>query len=458
MLEIILKKFPLFTALTNKNNDSLKNKLIKGTAGSFGLKIASNALAFLMSIIFARFLGKAGLGIYMYATTWANLLSVPATIGIDRLVVKEIAVYRAKSQWELMAGLLRGSNLLVSSASIAIAIIATAIVLNVQGDIDETVVIAVAMAMITVPIASLRNLRSGAMRGLNRVVLGQVPDSLLAPLIVVCLTCLTYLLFPENFNVFWLLGIKITAITITFFIGSWWLLKSLPSEVKQAKPQYVWKKWLVAGLPFMFLGTVELVYSRIDIVMLGSIKDVQAVGTYTIIVGITQLAVFIHYSANSALAPNIASLYSENKLKQLEQIVRRSLVIVFLLSLMIAGTVMGLGKYILAIFGSEFISGRTAMNILIAGQLFEAFTGPVGLLLSMTGHQKYIAFSTGASAVLNIILNAILIPRWGINGAAAATSASIIVINIANVILVQKKLGISLYSLNLKRIFKSSSN
>ena len=409
-----------------------------------------------MSVIFARFLGKAGLGIYVYATTWANLLSVPATMGIDRLIVKEIAVYRAKSQWELMAGLLRGSNLLISSASISLAVIATAFVLNTKGSTDKTIAIAVAIAMITVPIASLRNLRLGAMRGLNRVVLGQVPDSLLAPLIVVVLTCLSYLLFPESFNVFWLLGIKISAITITFFIGSWWLLKSIPPEVKQIQPKYIWKKWLVSGLPFMFLGTVELVYSRIDIVMLGSIKGVQAVGTYTIIVGITQLAVFVHYSANSALAPTIASLYSENKFEQLEQIVRRSLLVVFSLSLLIAVTMMGLGKYILAIFGSEFISGRAAMNILIIGQLFEAFTGPVGLLLSMTGHQKYIAGSTAASAVLNVILNAFFIPRWGINGAAAATAISITVINIFNVILVKKMVGISLYSLNLKKMFGSS--
>lgn len=92
MLKVIAKKIKPILALTEKNNHSLKNRVIKGVAGSFGLKIASSGIAFIMSIIFARFLGTAGLGTYSYATTWANLLSIPATLGIDQLIVREIAI------------------------------------------------------------------------------------------------------------------------------------------------------------------------------------------------------------------------------------------------------------------------------------------------------------------------------------------------------------------------------
>ncbi|MEL6441903.1 MAG: flippase [Cyanobacteria bacterium J06621_8] len=450
MLKVIANKIQSVSALTEKNNHSLKNRLIKGAAGSFGLKVASSGITFLMSIIFARFLGTAGLGTYSYATTWANLLSIPATLGIDKLIVRDIAIYRAKSRWELMAGLLRWSNLVVLAFSIGLTLVATMVVWGIRGDSDPTVFIAVALAMVTIPIASLRNLRLGAMRGLHRVVIGQIPNAIFAPTIILSLTSLAYMLFPQNSSVFWVLGFKIIAIVVTFFISSLWLWRSLPKEVKQVKPQVKGKEWLTAALPFMFLGTTQLINSKLDLIMLGGFKGVQAVGIYTVIAGIAQLTAFIHHSVLSVLAPNIATLYSEGKLKQLEKLVQKSVMAVFLISLLIGGTIILLGNYLLLIFGSGFLPGRTAMNILIVGQIFNALTGPVGLLLNMTGYQNYTAIAVGISAVLNAVLNFLLIPQWGINGAAVATTTSLIIINIVKVILMQKKLNISLYSPRFK--------
>ncbi|MGL5943949.1 MAG: flippase [Waterburya sp.] len=445
MLKAIAKKIRPIWSSKVEDNQSLKNKLLKGAAGSFGLKIASSGLAFVMSILLARFLGTVGLGTYSYATTWANLLGIPATLGTDQLIIREIAVYRSKYEWKLMGGLLRWANLIVLASSIAFAIIAGIIVWNLKINSEPEIVWAVIFAMITIPIISLRSLRLGAMKGLHRIVLGQIPDSLFAPVIIIVLTSGCYWLFSDDFNVFWVLIIKIIATLITFFIGSTWLWRSLPAPIKQIKPEYKSKQWLFNALPFMFLGTVQLINSRIDIIMLGEIKDVRSVGIYTVILGITELTVFIHHAANSVLGPTIATLYSEGKLKQLEKIISKSILLVFSISLLIGITMIVSGKYLLLIFGSEFIPGYMAMNILIVGQMFNALTGPVGLLLNMTGHQNYTAIAVAFSAVLNIILNFILIPQWGINGAAVATAISLFVINIINIIFVHKTLNISLY-------------
>jgi O-antigen/teichoic acid export membrane protein len=445
MLKAIAKKIQPIWSSTARDNQSLKNKLLKGAAGSFGLKIVSSGLAFVMSILFARFLGTVGLGTYSYATTWANLLSIPATLGIDQLIVREIAIYQSKSEWKLIGGLLRWANLIVLASSIAFAIIAGVIVWNLKSNSDPEIVWAVVLAMITIPIISLRSLRLGAMKGLHKIVLGQMPDSLFAPVLIITLSSACYWLFSDSFNVFWVLTVKIVATLITFFIGSVWLWRSLPAPVKQIKPEYRSKQWLFNALPFMFLGTVQLINSRIDIIMLGEIKGIEPVGIYTVIVGITELTVFIHHAANSVLGPTIATLYSEGKVKQLEKIIGKSVLIVFSISLLIGLAMILLGKYLLLIFGSEFIPGYTAMNILIVGQMFNALTGPVGLLLNMTGHQNYTAIAIASSAFLNIILNFILIPHWGIKGAAIATTISLFIINIINVIFVKKTLNISLF-------------
>ena len=436
---------------SQESNNSLRNKLIKGAVGSLGVKIISSALAFAMSIIFARFLGTSGLGTYSYATSWATLLGIPAALGLNLLMVREIAVYRNKGQYSLMKGMLRWSNLIVLFVSIAIALIAVIVSWNLKQESDMTVILAVGLAMIAVPIVSLTSLKLGAMKGLQKVVLGQIPDSVFSPIIIIFLTITAYFLLNDRFNVFWVLGIKIIASIIAFAIGTKWLLESLPAEVSQVTPRYESKKWIANALPFMFLGTSQLLNSRIDILMLGSIEGVKAVGIYTVILGITKMTVFIHQATNNVLAPAIATLYSEGKIKQLESMVRKSMLSVFMVSLVIGGILMLLGNQVLSIFGEEFLPGRTAMNILVVGSIFTSFTGAVGLLLNMTGHQNDTAIAVGSTAILNVILNALLIPRWGMNGAATATTISLILINVMKAISVKKKLGISLYSIGSRK-------
>lgn len=450
MLKVITEKIQLFFTSKGEKN-SLKNKLIKGAAGSLGLKVSSSILSFVMSLVFARFLGRVGLGTYSYANTWAKLLAIPAALGLDQLMIREIAIYRNKAKYGLMGGILRWSNIIVTSCSVCLVILAIIAAWQLQGKSNPELTWAVALAMVTVPIISLRSLRMGAMKGLHKVVLGQTPDSLFSPLIIISLTTAAYFILSDRFSVFWVLGIKIFASIITFVIGTRWLLKSLPKEVKTVAPEYNSKKWLADALPFMFLGTSQLLNSRIDILMLGSIRGVEAVGIYAVLLGITKLNMFVHQAANSALAPNIATLYSEGKIRQLERVIQKSAISVFLVSLIIGGTIMLLGDRFLSIFGEEFLPGRTALNILILGPVFTSFTGAVGLLLNMTGNQNYTAFAVGTSAILNIILNSLLIPLWGINGAATATTTSFIVINIMKVIFVKRKLGISLYSFRNKR-------
>ena len=450
MFKTITEKIKPFWISEGKDN-SLKNKLIKGVAGSFGLKVSSSALAFVMSVILARFLGKAGLGTYSYAMTWANLLGIPAALGLDQLIVREIAVYRSQKKYSLMGGILRWASILVIFSSITVTLIAIAVAWQKQTNSNPTVTIAIAMAMVTVPVISLRNVRLGAMKGLRKVVVGQIPDSLLSPLIIICLVTLSYFLLNERFNVFWVLGIKIVASVVTFAVGTKWLLNSLPPEVSQIAPEYKTKKWLADALPFMFLGTSQLLNSRIDIIMLGAIKGVDAVGIYAVLLGISKLTVFIHQAANSVLGPTIATLYSEGEMRQLESVVRKSMLSVFAFSLVIGIPLILLGKQVLLIFGAEFIPGRTALAILVVGSIFTSFTGAVGILLNMTGHQNDTAIAVGISAVLNIILNSVLIPIWGINGAATATTTSLILINIIKAISVKRKLGISLYSFGSKK-------
>ncbi len=82
---------------------------------------------------------------------------------------------------------------------------------------------------------------------------------------------------------------------------------------------------------------------------------------------------------------------------------------------------------ILSLFGSDFTEASWSLKILVTGQMINALCGSVAILMIMTGHQKKSLPVVVCSALINVVLNAILIPSFGIAGAAIATSFTMIV-------------------------------
>ncbi len=101
------------------------------------------------------------------------------------------------------------------------------------------------------------------------------------------------------------------------------------------------------------------------------------------------------------------------------------------------------GGWVLGLFGQPFIVALPCLYIFIFGHVVSAMAGSVGLLLSMTGHHNEVALVTGISVVLNVALNLLLVPHYGIEGAAAATAISLVCWNIVLVFRARKLLGIN---------------
>jgi O-antigen/teichoic acid export membrane protein len=428
--------------LAKNNKGNLKQRLVKGAAGSFGLRIAATGLNFLTGIVLARLLGASGFGMYTYAFTWTQLLSIGATLGLDKLIVREVAIYKTKSAWDLMGGLLRWANqiVLVASVLFTLGAIGVAWGLNIQANSEQFWVFCVAMMLI--PIETLRNLRLAAMTGLDKILMGLLPEWILAPLLLLVLTGLGYALVGEGLTTVWVVIIRVFAAAITLVIGIKLLNQILPKAVKEVTPQYQVKTWLHSALPFMFMGSLYMIKSRTDLVMLGPIQGAQVVGIYFAVAKGAQLIDFVMNAVNTVLAPNIASLYTEGKIEEIEKILIQSSRGVLLISLPIIVGLVGFGYWYLLLFGSEFTQGQNSLIILCVGQTVNVATGSVGLLLSMTGHERYVLISRGGSTVLNVVLNALLIPHWGMEGAAIATASSTILVNLENTIWVRKKIGI----------------
>ena len=98
-------------------------------------------------------------------------------------------------------------------------------------------------------------------------------------------------------------------------------------------------------------------------------------------------------------------------------------------------------QWLMGLFGPQFQSGAVALMILAVGQFIGTAVGSVGSLLSMTGHEPQLRWNVFIGAVLGVGLGVLLIPDYGLIGAAIATSVAVASKNLLCVYQVNRLLG-----------------
>ena len=99
----------------------------------------------------------------------------------------------------------------------------------------------------------------------------------------------------------------------------------------------------------------------------------------------------------------------------------------------------------LNLWGQEFVSAYSILIVLAIGQFVNISTGSCCLLLVMTGHEKIHSYISFCSLLMNVVLNIVLIIRFGALGAAIATATTVIFENFFKLILAKRKTSISLF-------------
>jgi O-antigen/teichoic acid export membrane protein len=418
-------------------------RVVRAATGTFGVRIASTGLSFVISILLARLLGVEAYGIYSYVTAWVALLAVPTSFGLDRLLVRDIAVYRTRSEWSLLKGLVRWANRTAWLASLTVALLATAVLWGLDSSLNFGTSGALWIGLVTLPFVTLLDLRQAALQGLNHVVTALLPDFFIRPVSLILFLGCVYLFIGANLNAQWALSLNILAAMLALLIATVLLHERVPLPAKEASPTYQTKIWVRTAVPMMFISGMHVINHRVDTLILGALTDGAAVGIYTVANRGAQLILLIHTAANVALAPTIAGLYATGKMPQLQAVVTKTNRTLLPVSLFIALVLVLFSDFFLKLFGSDFLAGRLALSILAVGCVVNAAAGTVSLLLTMTGYERDAAMGIGTGVLVNVALNGALIPLWGVEGAAVATSTSMILRNLLMAFLVHKRLEIN---------------
>lgn len=412
--------------------DSAGGALMRGGLGSSAVQGVHLVARILTAVVLARVLGAEGFGIYALVMAIIRVIQIPAQSGISKVGTRFTAAYGAHERWGAMRGLWRRLTQWVFAYGIMTfaGALALALALSYYGK-DHTFSATLAIAAPLLILLPLAIFHGALVRGLQHAVHGQMPEFVVRPVAFLLLVIsAAWLLNPAQLTPQQAMWLQLVASLLAVGAAAYWLRNVRPSEMLTAVAHYESPQWFRAIVPLSLTGGMMIINNETDILMLGALAGARDVGVYRVAAQGANMVVFFLTALELVIAPQISKLYTQGHSGVLQQILTWNTRMVFLGALCVALIFWFAGHQILGwVFGPEFVVGYAALAILCAGYLVKAACGPVGTILNMTGFERETAFGAGVAAILNIILNAVLIPYFGMIGAATATTISLLLWN-----------------------------
>jgi O-antigen/teichoic acid export membrane protein len=411
----------------------------RGSAAFLAVYVAGSAISFGVHLLMARLLGAASYGNFVYAISWAPLLLLGCNFGLKPTTVRFVAAYNARGEWGSIRGFLRSSTFWTITASISVVALALVSLWLLRPRLDQlgTTLLLVATAT---PFVALGEVWSSATRGLGAVVRSQTPASIAQH----TLLGITFLVLVATNGVEGGASLSAGAFLLatigTLSVSGWLLRKELPREVSASRPRYDRRSWLRVAGSNLAIALFQAARTPLIVVIAGVYVNSQHLAYYGAAQRLANVMSLGLIGISAFASPLISKYYALSDLANLRRLTRVTARGALAAALATAILMIAFGIQLLRLFGPGFESGYVPLLILLLGEMTAAAAGPVGLFLTMTARETTATWIEGAACVLTVSLALVLIPHYGIVGAAIAVAGGSVVRNAAMIAAVQKQL------------------
>lgn len=424
---------------------------IKGSFITFFIQSCGALLGFFFHVMINRSLGADQAGLYYIAFSFINVLSMIGLFGLGDALVRFIASNRTEKKWANVKGVFQ----LSLKMTIPIIFLISLTIFFKAPSIAETIfkkpMLTPVLKLMTISILPLSLLffYSYALQGLKCFMESTLLKNFMIPFFGLFLLLLSQNIYSlegiQQVVIVYLCATFITAVFGIYF----WKIKS--HHFAAVKGLFKIKTLLSCSYPLFIMNLVNLIIIWSPSLMLGAWSINSEVAVFNAANRCAWLVSFVLTSVSTVAAPKFATLYQQKDMLNLEKTAQLTTILTILGSLPICLIFLIWSKEVMGIFGASFLSGDTVLKVLIIGQFINAISGAIGYLLMMTGHEKTIRNSQAFCAITMILLNIILIPRYGALGAAISFSSILILQNLLATLLVWKKLKIIALPIGLKK-------
>ena len=426
-----------------KNLDIHTAEVFVKSSKSLFVKVIGVFFSISLSIFLARTIGAEGIGVINLTNKIILLAITLGLFGSFKFIIKEVAISYNKKDFDEIGNVMHtaywfnGFLTLIISVSL---ILCSPFISNHIFMIPELKFPLIIASIVLTPQVFSRIFSAG-LAGYRKIWQSVLVDSTLS----VFFTLFFLLILWLNQVV---LTINLVAISyalgrlgVTISVGIYWnqIFKNFSERNKN------FRKLLKTSKPLFAVSLVGIIMKNGDLIILGLFSDANDVGIYSVCARITILITILLQITNSAISPKIASLYSQNKIDDLELMIKKTTRFLFVVGLIFYVILILLGKPILSLWGENFVSGYLVLLIVGFGQFVNISCGAVGAILSMTGFEETLKKISLYFLLIFIVSCLILTSQFGMIGAAISAFLINAGINIFLLIYVRKSLKISVY-------------
>lgn len=386
----------------------LKTKEFKNASWLIGGKVAQMLLSLVVTVFSARYLGPSNYGLINYGVSLCNFFMAFCTLGINSVIVKEFLDNPDKQGEALGSSIL--ARILSSICSIFL-IIGVSFLLD-YGEWETILVVALCSI----------SLLFHAFDTINCWFQSRYQSNVTALVTFVAYAVMSVykiVLLVTSRSVFWFAF----ATSVDYIALAALLLVAYKKNNGPKMCVSVERGKAILGKSYHYIlsGMMVSIYSQTDKLMLKQMLGDSEVGYYTVAVSLCTLWTFVLSAIIDSMYPSIVKAYEKGE-SEFHKKNRQLYAMVFYISICASLFFVVVGEYVVQIlYGKEFLPAATPLKITTWYTAFSFLGVARNAWMVCNQKQKYIKYTYIFAIFINIGLNALLIPLWGVEGAALAS-------------------------------------
>lgn len=430
--------------LIRATDESGSVELLKGAGIVLSGRLVGRGLGFLSHFLFARLLGPTHYGVFLLSVALFNFVAMLSDLGLRTGVLREVAAAEGRRDQAMVGSTILSAGILAAGASL----VAAGALLVMRGwaasffkapDLGWLL----PLFALSLPFATAGAIFMSGLQALRRMEALSTLQYVLDP----SLRIVTFIgLFFLGWRLFAAGASHLLASVAVSLFAFLWLSSSFRLVAPPMSTRFQPRRLLTFSLPLLMSNVVGFILQWADSLFLGYYMTSLDVGLYGAASRLAGLGGMFLLAISTIFAPKIYSLYGQGKLEEVGRLYQHSTRWVLMCVMPPFFFTVLNREPLLALFGSQFDKASHALIILAAAYLVMTGTGPAGDVVLMTGRSQAILYASAASGILGVGLNAYLIPRFGLIGAALATGLAISFGNLANLLMAWWFTGLQPYT------------
>ncbi len=406
-------------------------------------RVIGVVLTFVVSLIVAREFGAKGAGFYYIFLSLVAGLSLVATFGYDKAIIRFIGIFLAENKLPKIKGLW----LQVLISSIVMSLFLTLLLLLNENFVLEklfpsyqtsNVILIVCVSSLMLSIATIN---SGYLRGEKKPVLASFIDNILMPLVTI-ISLLIFVYAYVGANDFDVVLARFIAICVVCVVSLAAAYKSLAIyRIKYTK----YSKLVEESWPLFGVGVVSFLIQWSATFIIALYMSEADVGIYNTALRVVLLVAMLNFVFNNINSPYFSTDYEGKNMDKLEARAQSTAAISSLAAIIFLVPLSVFADQVLSLFGDEFREGVVVLWILAIGQFISMSCGSVGYLLMMTGNGYKQRNINLIVLVVQLILLPVLVSKYGLIGAGIVSSVAVALNNLLSLYLASSVLKIKVW-------------